>query len=115
MPASNGVPLLNGANAEACRMTKAVSKATATREMRALQELIHTEAKTGKPSKSQLCALACTYVKLREAIRIEKGLIKPGSRNESVRVEPAAKKRRQKPVMETIDGAAEALGIQSAA
>ena len=59
--------------------------------------------------------LVRAYCELRERIRIEKGLIKPGSRNISVREDEKPPKRvkrigRAGPAAE-LDGAARALGL----
>lgn len=65
---------------------------------------------------STLCSLVRAYIELRNAIRIEKGLIKPGSRNVSVREEPKELVRRGRNrgahnASATLASAAAALGI----
>jgi hypothetical protein len=81
--------------------------------MRKLQELAFEKAIKLDTDESLFCQLVRTYGEMRDRIRIEKGLIRPGSRNESVRVEPKIAKRGRPSRTSTLAGAAQALGIVS--
>jgi len=77
-----------------------------------MQERVLAKALDPKTNETQLYYASRSYVVLREAIRIEKGWIKPGSRNISVREgeKPVKRVKRHRPVNE-LDGAARALGL----
>jgi hypothetical protein len=95
-------------------LQKAVKRAQSVRELRELQEDVLKLALDKTDDATRLCLLARAYCELRDRIRIELGLIKPGSRNVSVREEPKPPKRtRGQRSMSTIAGAAAALGITS--
>lgn len=76
-----------GANPEQYELQKAVSKAQAIRELRAIQQVTLERINSSEATDKTVFEGARTYVDLREQIRIEKGIIKPGSRNISVKEE----------------------------
>lgn len=61
-----------------------------------------------------LAQLARSWVVLRDAIRVEKGLIKPGSRNISVKEEPIKRKSAVTVMPMDIEAAKKQLGISDA-
>jgi len=116
MPTLNGIPCLNGSPPKVQSLQKAVKRAQTIRELRELQEDVLRLALDKTDDAMRLCALARAYCELRDRIRIEKGLIKPGSRNVSVREEPKEPVRRGRGrgshnASATLASAAAALGI----
>jgi len=86
---------MNGHNPEGNELQRSVSKQVAVRELRRIQELTMARIEDPEVSDKTLYELGRSYVVLREAIRIEKGIIKPGSRNVSVRELSAAEQRKR--------------------
>ena len=95
-------------------MSSALSKSIACQELRRLQVLTLKRAEHPDCDGTLLCQLVRSFIELRTAIRVEKGLIKPGSRNVSVREEPAPARRPRGQAIDVMEEAAKSLGFRAA-
>ena len=86
------MPLLDGSNPKGRDLQRSTSKAYAIRQLFEIQETLKRRIDDPMVDEISLSQLASTFIKVRDAIRIEKGLIKPGSRNISVKEEPIKRK-----------------------
>lgn len=109
VPLSGDNPKLSESN----RITHELRRANCLAELRRYQVLAIQRAEKVECSNIEFAALTRVYCELRNAIRIEKGMIKPGSRNISVREEsasvPAARITRQE-----MNEVAQELGLKVA-
>lgn len=94
-------PKLNGAHPDGIDIQRATSKQVAVREMRAAQEVIVERLKRPDIPDKSIAILSSTYLSLREGIRIEKNIIKPGSKNISVRELSASERAERLPISRT--------------
>jgi len=114
MPDPYFQPGQNPANAEWGSIKQDTSKMVALRELRKLQVMVLDKAVNAKTEEVLRPAFVRSYLELRTQIRIEHGIIKPGSRNISVREEPKGQslpKIDQIAVMNEMREAAKQMGI----